>query len=166
VAQAQIPTDLYLGGNFSCKQFTPPSGCITDAAILGAAGVQASKLQHQHQQRYAQNSTTTGAADQQVLHVVRGATATILELKVGAITAAVGAATATFDLLKNGTTILTATAVLGSGTANFATISPAGYTSTSLVTGDVLELKVTVAAGGGTIAKGLFALLSLREDAQ
>jgi hypothetical protein len=143
------------------------SGTIGDPAVAAGANVAASKLEHQYEPVYRQESGTTAATGRQVLHVVKGATGTIMDFRVGAVTAAIGGATATFDLKKNGSTILTGTIGLDSSTAAFALKTPAGYTSTALVAGDVLEVHVTaVAAGGGTLAVGLFAQLVLREKAQ
>ncbi len=146
---------------------TLPVNAVTDVTVIAAANVAASKLEHQYEPCYSQEPATTGAVDAKVIHIVKGATGTLIDFRVGAYVAAIGAATTTWDLKKNGTTILTGTISLTSATAAFAKLQPGGYTSTSLVTGDVLTVHITAAtAGGGTIAKGLFAQLVVREAAQ
>ena len=144
-----------------------PVDSVGDVDVQAAANISASKLEHQYEPVYRQVSTASAAVDRQVLHIVKGATGSIFDFRVGAVTAAIGDATATIDLKKNGTTILTATISLGSTTAAYILKTPAGYTSTALVVGDVLEVHVTAATiGTGTLALGLFAQLIIREKAQ
>lgn len=171
MSQTQLPTDLYVGGSLSCKTFAPPAGCIGDSAVEASPGaglaIQASKLQQQYTKTYSQPGASNAAVERKVVHVVEGATATIQSFQVGARVAAIGAATATIDLQVNGTSILTATISLTSATAAYALVTPAGYTSTSLTQGNVVEVVVSAAtAGGGTLAQGLFAQVEIREDPQ
>src|SRR5262245_52412342 len=119
MAQSIEAVDLFVNGALTCRSFTPPANCITDAAIQAAAGVQASKLQHQYEKVFRQASTSTAATGQEVVHAVKGATGVVLEFSVGAITAALGAATAVMDLLKNGVSMLSAAVTLDSTTANY-----------------------------------------------
>lgn len=165
MAQGQLPIDLLIN-QLSCTQLSMSQASITDAMVVAAAGVQASKLQHQYTHAYSQPAANSAAVERKVTHVVRGATATILDFKVGATTAALTGATATFDLWKNGVSVLTGTITLDQNTAAYA-LKAGTFASTSSVAGDVWEIVVSaVAAGGGTLAKGLFAYLTLREDAQ
>lgn len=167
MAVSTINSDVYVAGTLSAKALAVSAGAVADAQVAAAAGIQATKCQQQHQPWYSQEGGTNAAAERRVVHVVKGATATLVEMVVGAVVAATGNATATIDLKKNGTTILTGTISLTSATAAYATVQPAGYTSTSLVAGDVFEVHVTaVNAGTGTLAKGLFARLVIREDPQ
>ena len=80
---------------------------------------------------------------------------TIIDFSAGVLAAAVGAATVTIDLKKNGTTILagllTIDNTLAINTLKFNTPS-----SLTLATNDVLTLVITAAAGGGTLPTGLF----------
>jgi len=165
MAQDIVNNDLLVTGTVSAKALTLTNASITDANVVAAAGVQASKLQHQFTQCYAQPGANNATVERKVIHVVRGATGTVLEFKVGARVAAIGAATATLDLYKNGTTMLTGTISLTSATAAYILLAGT-LASSSLAVGDVLEAVVTAAtAGGGTLAIGLFAYLTLREDA-
>jgi hypothetical protein len=84
--------------------------------------------------------------------------------KAGSVTACVGAATITVDLKKNGVSVLTATIVLDN--ANTArVVEAATITTTAAVAGDVFEVSVAVAAGGGTIGSGVFAYAEFYEAA-
>ena len=103
--------------------------------------------------------------ERRVIKVVKGATGTIVNFRAGVVVANVGAATISIRLKKNGTNIDTAALVLDSGNAAFALEAAAGFTSTSLVANDVLEVDITAAAGGGTLGQGLFCELTAREDA-
>lgn len=162
-----IPTDVVILGNLATRTQTIPANSIGDAQVAGLAGIQASKLQQQYDPCYHQGSTANAAADRQIVHRVKGATGVIVSMDVGAVVAGTGTASVVFDLWKNGTTILTGTVTLTASTVAFATISPGAFTSTALVAGDVLEVKVTSpSAGTGALAIGLFAPLCIREDAQ
>lgn len=168
MAQDVINNDLYVGGNIACKTMSIPVSSVADAQVSSpsppSAAVQAAKLQHQYEDVYRQVSTVTVAADQQVLHVVRGTTGVILDYKAGCVTPCTGNATITVDLLLNGSSILTSTISLSSSQAAYATVLAAGFTSNALAATNVLEVKVTTAVGTGVLGKGLFVLLSLRED--
>ncbi len=160
----RLQGDLTVVGNLSASTMTMPAGSVTNAAIIASAGIAASKLQHQFEVVYAQVATVAAANEQKVVHVVRGVTATLLDFAAGAVTAYGAASSCVFDLLKNGTTILTGTITLDNTTAAYVLKSPAGYTSTALVVGDVLTVKVSGDTGANH-ALGLFARVSLLEDA-
>jgi hypothetical protein len=165
MSQTRIESDLYVTGTISGKAITLPASTVDDTAVKGAAGIQATKLQHQYQHiSQPQDSTGTAAVSRKVIHVVRGATGTLVAFETGVIAAAVGAATVTVDLKKNGSSILTATISITSALAAFATTAGT-FSSTSVVVGDVLEFHITaVNAGGGTLPQGVFGRLTIRED--
>jgi hypothetical protein len=124
-------------------------------------------LQQQFVEIYAQTSTASAANDQQVMHVVNGATGVIQSFGAGNVVAATSTGAITVDLLKNGTTILTATYTLNSTSTAYTLVAPAGFTSTAVVVGDVLEIKLSgTTAGGGAKPIGVFARLVIREDPQ
>lgn len=150
-----------LGGTMRPDVFIPPSGCITDDAVVAAALLAYTKLQ---QMRVESGNQPNSAAttETRTMAVVVGATGSILSFKAGSIAIAVGAATVTLDLKKNGTTVLSAPITLDTGnTARIlesATISVPG-----LVVGDWLEVVITATAGGGTLPTGLFYQLAFYE---
>ena len=163
----QIPADVNIAGTLRATTFILPTAIVLDATVAGAAGIQASKLQHRHQPVYnGGDSITTAVTNRQVLHYVYGTTGTILAFRCGSVVANVGAATVSIQLKKNGANILTAATVLDNANTAFIVENEAGFTSTALVLGDVLEVDITAAAGGGTLGKGVFASLVLNEDAQ
>lgn len=162
MAQSIVQSDLLVNGAVSCNSLAVKTPDVTDARVAPAAGIQASKLQMQHEKSYSQVGGAGSAAETKVVHVVYGATGTVLSFKAGSKTANVGAATITVDLWKNGSSILTAAISLTSATAAYALVS-AALASVNLVAGDVLEVVVTVAAGGGTLGNGVFAALVLTE---
>jgi hypothetical protein len=158
------PGDLYVRGNLAAQSFSPPAGSITDAAIVALAGISASKLRHQHRKLFSQPNTTA-TTETRVLHIVVGATGTVTSFSAGSIVANIGAATVTANLMKNGVSILTGAITLNN--ANTAYVPSAGViASAGVVAGDVLSVVLTATAGGGTLATGVFAQVSLDEDYQ
>lgn len=144
-------------------QPTFPDGGVTDAKVAAGAGIKHTKLEHQHRIPFSQVGTAASNAGQ-VIYRCSGATGTILELAVGSIGIAVGAATVTVDLKKNGTTVLSGVVTLDTGNtayiAELASISVPG-----IAAGDALSLVVVATVGGGTLPTGLFVSLTVKEDA-
>jgi len=162
---AQFAGDVQVSGTLTPARINLPPGSVTAGAVSGGPGqyLPATNQGQQYQPEYKQASGATAAADQQVVHVTRGASAVLIDFVVGAVVANIGAAIVTFDLWKNGSSVLSAPIVLTSATAAYA-LAGATITTASSVAGDVFEVKVTVAASSGTLAKGAFARLCIRED--
>lgn len=160
-----IPNDVHVDGNLSSKTFTPASGSIGNSAIAALAGISASKLQHRRYADYAQPHGSAATTVRIPIHRVKGATGTINSFKCLVEVLCIGAATISIQLKKNGTNILTAATVLDSGNTIFVAEDAAGFTSTSLVAGDVLEVDITATAGGGTLGQGLYCVAEIDEDA-
>ena len=158
--------NIVFAGRITPEALDIPAGALVNAGVASNAGLAVGKLEHQHQPPYAQESDTTAAAEDRVIHTVYGLTGKIEAFAVGCVVANVGAAVVTFDLHKNGATVLTATVDVDSGDAAYAvveaTVDPA---EEDLAADDVLEVIVTVAAGGGTLGKGVFARTVISEDA-
>ena len=167
MAYSLVDGDLRVSGTFSAGTLIVPNNTVVNASIQASAGIDASKLEHQHQPTiWLSDYATNAAVTRRVVHVVRGATAVIWDFKVGAAIAATVDATATIDLKKNGTSILSSSISLTATTAAFA-LKGGSFSSTALVQNDVLEIDVSaVSAGAGALAKGLFATLEIREAAQ
>ena len=165
MAFSTLDSDLYVNGSLTARSVVLPESSVTNASVQAAAGINASKLEHQHQPALVLSDHATDvAAVRKVIHRVKGATADIVDFRIGCTVAATSTGTATFQLKKNGSNILSAAITLDSGTAAFGTVAAAGYTSTELVAGDVLEVEVLTATGS-TLPKGVFAALTVREDA-
>ena len=160
-----INGDAYIAGDLSARTMSIPAGTVDDEDVKAAADIAATKLEHQYQKVYAQESDTTAAAEDRVVHAVYGATGTVIAFEAGAVAACTGDAMITVDLHKNGASILTEAIVLDSGDAAYALVA-GSIDSAALVDGDVLEIVITVNAGTGTLGKGVFASVIIREDAQ
>lgn len=157
--------DVYVNGNLGAKTFSPPAGCIGNAAIAAGAGLAATKLQHQHEITYGQPGGAISFTERKVIHVIKGATGNVLNFRAGIRTACVGAATITFDLQKNGSSILTAVITVDN-TKTAYQLTEAAIATPAVVQGDVLEAVIVATAGGGTLGDGGFCDLVLTEDAQ
>jgi len=140
------------------------AGFLKATHVEASAGIEATKLEHQHRAVYAQESATTAAAgDDRVIHVVKGAAGTIQSFKAGCVVANIGDSVVTVDLHKNGESILVAAIEVDSGDAAYALVAGVIDTDT-VVADDVLEVVVTVAVGTGTLGKGVFAYVDIHED--
>lgn len=161
MAQDIVNNDLLVNGAIYASRYVFPTGAVTNAAIVAAAAIDATKSQQQYQPCFGQNGTAV--AERKVIHLVQGATATIVSFKCGVRVACSGNATITVDLLKNGVSVLSAAEVLDLNDAAFAITTPVVSTTGGVVT-NVYEVNVTVNAGTGTLGQGLFAQMTIRED--
>lgn len=158
---SKIDGNLVVTDNINCKTLTAREGGITNAAIAAAAAIAATKIQKPRLLRYWKAGTA--ASESVPIYVCLGATATLQSIKVGSIAIAVGSATVTVDLKKNGTTVLSAVVTLNS--ANTARVAVDGtITVPGAVVGDFYELVITATAAGGTIPTGLFVEVEVFED--
>jgi hypothetical protein len=164
MGQMVIPDDVVIQGTLAPRAMNYPAGSVDNAAVKALAGIDATKLVHIHRAVYAQPSGSVSVAESKVVHVVHGSTATLVGFKAGSVSACVGGATITVDLKKNGTTVLSATIVLDN-TNTARVVEAASLSTTAAVAGDVFEVVVTVAAGGGTIGSGVFAYAEFYEAA-
>ena len=147
---------------------------ISGTAALGTASIgnsefdlsdplAAAKQEHQIHKTYGQVHGSAATTERKPFHVARGA-GSVVAVRAGLEVAAVGAATVTIDVRKNGTTILTAVVTLNS--ANTVYVAVAGAVAvTAYVAGDVFEVVVVATAGGGTLPQGVFLDFVAREAA-
>lgn len=156
--------DLLVTGRLIAGTISLPADAVQDTQVIAAANLAASKLEHQYQKVWAQESTTDAATERRVVHVVKGTTGTLISFKAGAVTVAGAATTVTVDLLKNGTTVLTSVITLDNSQVAYELEDGSAFTSTALVVGDVLEIKLILT--GTNEPKGVFAEVVLREKAQ
>ena len=138
-------------------------GTITNAHVAAGAALAADKLQHQYECPYAQpNAAAT--SETRVVHLVKGAVGEVLYFRAGSIAKAVGNATVTLDLLKNGVSILSAVITLNSSNTAYIAVD-AALASAALAAGDVLTVTTVATVGTGTLPTGVFAEVVLRENA-
>lgn len=155
-------------GDLRCTgAITAESGIYSGTAYVGTNDllstlvVPTSKQAHRHTYHYGQPSTVTSARESVCIMRAAG---TVIALEACITqTAAVGAATFTVNLYKNGSSILTAAISLDSGDAVRA-LTAAAFSSTALVDGDVLEIVTVATAGGGTLPVGAAVHLTVDED--
>jgi len=160
----QIDGDMHVRGALTATTLTPSSGAVTNGHVNASAAIAATKMQHQYEKVYAQESATAAADESRVIHVVYGATGTIVTFKAGSVAANVGDSTVTVDLEKNGVSVLTAAITLDNTNAAF-TPEAGTIDSASVSDGDVLEVVIDATVGTGTLAKGVYGSLIIREDA-
>jgi len=165
MATNRIEGDTYFNGNVGSSSMTLPSGTVTNNSIIALAGIQAEKLEHQHKIVYAQGSAVTAADARNPVFVVTGLTADIISIKAGSVAANVGDSTVAVDILKNGTTVLSGPISLDSGDAAYDLVSGTISVAT-LAQDDVLEVNIDATIGTGTLALGLFVIITLHELAQ
>ena len=156
---------MIIGGAVS---FTGPVGLpastVTPAQLNAdtADPIPSEMSEQQICKTYATSGTAASATVP--IHVAEGDGA-LVALRCGSIAIAIGAATVTVDLKKNGTTVLSSVVTLDSAnTARIledATISSAAYSED-----DFFELVIVATAGGGTIPTGLIVQLVAREAAE
>jgi hypothetical protein len=149
----RIQGDLRVIGTITADNNVPSDGSVTDAKIAAAAAISVDKINHQHFKSHSQPNTTA-TTETRILHVARSA-GTVDEFAAGSIGIAVGAATVTVDLKKNGSSILSAVITLDTGNTTrvveTGTISGGTYAAD-----DWFETIITATAGGGTLQTGVF----------
>jgi len=163
--QSIINSDLFVSGALTSKTFTPPAGSITDASVIAAANIAATKLIHQFPITYRAAGTVATATT--IVHQHKAAAA-IAQVSVMAGTTPTSSDTVTVDIKKapSGSstfaTILSSTVVLNS--SSVACIpQTATITGTTSAAGDTLEIVVTVS---GTSAQNLLVTIWTQEQAQ
>ena len=147
--------------SLSATRFTPPAGSIGDDAIEAAAGIAASKLEHQFPHPYRQAPGSAIVAATEDLHIVQGAAGSVVSFEA-AITGAIatgGDRTVTVDLQKSTgggafATVLSA-AISFSNADTLRTAKAVAIASASLVAGDIVRGVVAVAGAAGSQAQGL-----------
>ncbi len=157
----RVTSDLIVDGYLTVSGgMAIPAGAVSNSQVVGSAGISASKLQHSPRKAYSQPNTTA-TSETRIIHVAHGA-GTLLGFKAGSIVAAIGAATVTVNLLKNGTTMLSSVITLDSANAAY-TPEDATLSVTSIAANDVLTIAIVATAGGGTLPTGVYCSASLEE---
>ena len=166
---SRVEGDFHVNGGLSAKTMTLADSCVTNAKVAAAAAIDASKVIHQYTidcELFGPATTITALT--KLLHIVRGATGTVVAFEGITITPATGAdRTVTIDLQKSTgagafATILTATIGFTDDTVA-RTATAATLDTASLVDGDILQAVVTVAGSAGNQALGLLLTLTLQE---
>lgn len=162
---SRIDGNIYVSGNLSAKTMSIPADTVDNEDVKANANFAATKLEHQHQKVYAQESDAAASAEDRVIHIVYGTSGQVVGFEAGSVVACIGDSTITIDLHKNGASILTAPITLDNSNSAY-TPEEGTINTSSLSDGDVLEVVITVNAGSGTLGKGVFASAIIREKAQ
>lgn len=169
---SRLEGDHYVNGNLSSKTFTAPSGSITNDSIQASAGISASKtVRHESINVELFGPAVSVAAVTKWLHIVRGATGTIVAFEA-AIAVAADDVSRTIDVDLHKSTGGGSFASVLSASADFTNSSTvrvpvaATISSAGLVDGDILAVVVAVAGGSGNQATGLTVTLTIEETYQ
>src|SRR4051812_34933987 len=97
-----MPNDINVLGNLSARSMTIPDNTVrgSNFSSTPADALPVSKQQLNVLKTYSQESTAVALVERRVMHVVRGATATLRDFAVGCLTLATGTGSATFDLYR------------------------------------------------------------------
>ena len=173
--------DTHFPDNLSMGSVSLPDECITKENIESNAGIEASKLQHQHVIQYNQKSVAdTVAAETMVVHICRGE-GSIVSVEVTssvAPTADTDYFTVDVKRVRSGTghsvlssaiTYNNTNAKAGDGgdaSGNYGiVVGTIDGSYDDLEDNDVLEVEIGVVNNGGTNASGCCVTITIREAA-
>lgn len=160
MAQSRVDGDLYVTGTLTAASLNVPASAVGNAEIEAQAGIDASKLEHVHNVTLCLSDHATSAATVRKGIWVAENSGTIDKFAAFVTVAAGAATTVTVDLLKNGTTVLSALPTITN--ADTALVEDVGTVSSATFTdGDIFEVSVTLT--GANPPKGLNARLYVRE---
>jgi len=172
MAITTMPGDLVVSGTLTPGGFNPPAVSIGNAAIKAAAGIEATKLEHQYSLNYRQDDGAAVVAAIVPLTTIRGVAAEVVDIEVVCIDAPSGGdLTFTVDLGKSNAaipapaTILTTPRTYPNATPD-ATVLVGSIDTAALAAGDTLVLTVAVSGSTGTQGQGLVVTVTVREDAE
>lgn len=140
-----------------------PVGGLSGKAIDPNNPVPSNATTHQFAPTFAQGSAVTVAAATQLIHTVRGLDGGVIkEVAAGLIATSSGNSTVSFDVKKNGVSILSAPISHNSGVASGSVVL--GSISVSNVAmGDRIEVAITPSVGTGTLGTGAFVRVTVDE---
>lgn len=141
-----------------------PAGCLRSTHFSTTSPVSASKKKIPHR-RFALQQVHGSAAttERRVFFNCIGTTGVLRSVRAGVLVAAVGAATVTIDIYKNGSSVLSSVLTLDVNNA-IRTEEVALLLDRDLAAGDLLEFVVVATAGGGTLPQGLYVQYDAYED--
>ena len=162
---SRIESDVYINGSLSAKTMSIPSGTVNNDDVASDAAIVTTKLIQRHSKTYAEDVAVTATAKNVPIHVVRGATGTLVAFEAGSAVVCDENATITVDLKKNSSTnsLLSAAIVLDHDNTAY-TVEAGTIATAGLVDGDVVRAVIAVAAGTGTVGLGVFTNVLLDED--
>lgn len=159
----RIEDDLHVAGTISAEGMAVPANSINNAALQSGQNFDAEKFEQQRNIAVDLSTHTADAATvRKVVHVVYGATGSLIEFAAGVTVAATSTGACTVDLLVNGASVLSSVITLDSTNAAFTGLEAGVISDTALVAGDVIEVAIA-SATGSTLPKGVHARVVLNE---
>lgn len=158
---ASFEGDVVVRGKLKASGWDLPASTLGDREFDSADPLTVDKQVHLFLPLYAQAGVAADATA--VVHVAKGA-GTVIGFDAGAAVAPLTTATVTFDLKKNGATVLTGVTTLNNTHANYEEV--VGALDAALVgyaPGDVFEVVVNETTAGGTQASRPYARPIFRE---
>jgi len=172
-SSSRIETDsMYVDGTLRAKAIVLSTGCVTDASVSASADISASKVEQQYSITYRQDDGADVVGAIAPIHIVYGATASLMAVKVACVDAPSGGGDKAFTVdvrrANQGTpspaTVLTGVVTINNGRADCEVVSGT-VASASLVSGDMLLVVVSASGTTGVQGQGLIVTLIVREDA-
>lgn len=152
----------------SASSFTPPASCITNAAIVDSAGIDAAKVVHQFSLDYTQAPGSDVVAATQDLHIAQAAGT--VEAVEAVLTGQIPSVdrTAVIDVQKSTAggafaSVLTATLTLNSSNTIRVPVDATVNTS-AYADADILRIVVTLGGSSGTHPQGLLVTVTVTEN--
>jgi len=166
----RIDDDLIINGSFSATTMQIPAGTVQNDDIAAAAGISASKCEHQYMPTYSQTTGTDVVTATEFIHLAMGA-GTIEDFEITPETAPTGGDKQfTVDLQKasNGSTtyasVLSAVITVSSSSTD-GTIQSGTITTSSYADQDRLRIVITASGSTGSQGQGFTCTAKIREAA-
>lgn len=166
----RITGDFHVAGTITSTNIALPSASVGDSQVIAAAGIAASKLEHQHSLSATQAQGTDVVTATTLVHLVTGTTGTIERVNVLPITAPTGGDKEyTVDIQKASGTGSPATVLSSVVTVDSSSVDKTEQAGTisvsSLLDGDWLQVVVTASGSTGSQGQGFLVNVVIREDA-
>ena len=158
--------NVHVTGTLTANVVAPTATTVTNAMIVAGVtqkGISATKIEQMRSVTYAQPIDSVTINETVVLALIYGVAGAALAIAAGSITPCTGNATVAIDVLKDGTTILSAPITLNNAGVAYTPKSGVIAVSTLAAT-DVLTVDIDPTPGTGNIATGIYVNVVYTED--
>ncbi|KKK47116.1 hypothetical protein LCGC14_3158430, partial [marine sediment metagenome] len=166
MATSLFDGNVHVTGTLTANVLAPTTGTVTSDMIVAGVtqqGLAATKLEQMRSITYAQPIDSVTIDQTVVLTLIYGVAGAVVSVRAGSITPCTGNATVDIDVLKDGTTILSAAIALNN--AGVAYTPKSGVIAVSAIAaGDVLTVDISPTVGTGVIATGIYINVVYTED--
>lgn len=162
-------TDVHYAGTLSARVMNVPSNAISNSQIIAAAGIEATKIVHQHALSYSQAGGSDVVSATVPVHIFRGA-AEIIAVEVVPIVAPTGGDkqfTVDVQLGNAGSafaSILSAVVDVDDAGSTDRTVMAGTITTDDAADGDTLQVVVTASGSTGSQGQGVIVTVWIREQ--